>query len=66
MGLPLARPENSQKNHFLHREFTNFGWSLRLAILFRLLVSRRPGKAILLRGEARYSNSVRGEASLRV
>ena len=35
MGLPPARLEKDQKNHFLKKEFTNFGWSLQVAILRR-------------------------------
>jgi hypothetical protein len=42
MGLPLARQEISQKNHFLYKEFSNFGWSLQLAILSPFLASRKP------------------------
>ena len=35
MGLPRARLEKCQKNHFLYKEITNFGWSLQVAILRR-------------------------------
>ena len=35
MGLPPARLETDQKNHFLKKEFTNFGWSLQVAVLRR-------------------------------
>ena len=35
MGLPPARLETNEKNHFLKKEFTNFGWSLQVAILRR-------------------------------
>ena len=35
LGLPPARLEKDQKNPFLKKEFTNFGWSLQVAILRR-------------------------------
>jgi hypothetical protein len=53
MGLPLARPEIGQKNYFLYKEFTNSGWSLRLAILLHFLFRRRLGRANLLSFPAR-------------
>ena len=34
-GAPLSQAEKGQKNYFLYKEFTNFGWSLQVAIFLR-------------------------------
>ena len=35
MGLPPARLEKCQTNHFSHKEFSNIEWSLQVVVLHR-------------------------------
>ena len=54
MGLPPARLEKGQKNHFLKKEFTNFGWSLQVAILRRRALQMGLPPARLAKGQKNH------------